>query len=159
VTTSIEGSLHAKQRTTVYESTTSLKPQNVQAPGATRSAQATRNAYLESISTIAKRLAIDSHSRAIRKTGGSRLQEARNLLEQILQSNLALRRYSSNICRYLQNGRTHPGLLGPDGLKLPGLMSAVSGFMSRGLCGPTDDIDMLLLSRLSPETQTSRLPG
>lgn len=49
--------------------------------------------------------------------------------------------------------RTYPGLLGPEGLKFPGLMRlAVSGFMSRGLCGPTEDMDMLLLSRLSPET-------
>jgi len=35
VTTSIEGSLHAKQRTTVYESTTWLQPRNVQAAGDT----------------------------------------------------------------------------------------------------------------------------
>lgn len=48
---------------------------------------------------------------------------------------------------------TYPGLLGPEGLKFPGLMRlAVSGFMSSGLCGPTEDMDMLLLSRLSPGT-------
>lgn len=51
--------------------------------------------------------------------------------------------------RYDVVSKTHPGLLGPDGLKFPGLMSAVSGFISSGLCGPTDDID-ILLSRLSP---------
>lgn len=47
----------------------------------------------------------------------------------------------------------YPGLLGPDGLKFPGLIRAVSGFKSRGLCGPTDDIDILLLSKLNPETK------
>lgn len=47
--------------------------------------------------------------------------------------------------------KTHPGLLGPEGLKFPEFMRlAVSGFMSRGLWGPTEDIDILLLSRLSP---------
>ena len=49
---------------------------------------------------------------------------------------------------------SHPGLLGPEGLKFPGFIRlAVSGFMSSGLCGPIEDIDMLLLSRLSPVTQ------
>lgn len=28
----------------------------------------------------------------------------------------------------------------------------MSGFMSSGLCGPTEDMDMLLLSRLNPGT-------
>lgn len=52
---------------------------------------------------------------------------------------------------------TYPGLFGPEGLKFPGLMRvAVSGFMSRGLCGPTDDMDILLLSRLNPETTNDR---
>lgn len=64
-------------------------------------------------------------------------------------------------CRQLLNLKNHsiydsvtyPGLLGPEGLKFPGLMRlAVSGFMSSGLCGPTEDMDILLLSRLSPGT-------
>ena len=47
---------------------------------------------------------------------------------------------------------TYPGLFGPEGLKLPGVIKlAVSGFMSRGLCGPIEDIDMLLLSKFNPE--------
>lgn len=51
------------------------------------------------------------------------------------------------------DGVTYPGLLGPDGLKFPGLMRfPVSGFISSGLCGPTEDMDILLLSRLSPVT-------
>lgn len=29
----------------------------------------------------------------------------------------------------------------------------MSGFMSSGLCGPTEDMDMLLLSRLNPGTK------